>query len=182
MEFLLVASDKTHPEDTIPTIVVPFANADDPTWHATRLNLEMEGFRPRYERMNAALDADYAYDRLFRSLWAKGEPFIIVEHDILPWPGALAQLWECECAWGAFNYYIFGELRSQLGCVKFDPSRLGACPLGDELVPWQRLDWAVITGLVEAGQSGHLHGPPVSHLNRGHQRMVSGLSITPQVS
>ena len=57
---------------------------------------------------------------------------------------------------------------------KFDPSKLGDCPL-DELVPWQRLDWAVMTALVERGHSGHLHSPAVTHLNYGHQRMTRSL-------
>lgn len=179
MNFLLLASDKTHPEDIQPNIVVPFANqqSDPFIFAATKLNLQMQGLEPRYEQLNSALDADYAYDKLFRNLWAQGEPFILVEHDILPWPGALVDLWKCECAWGAFQYFIFGELRSQLGCVKFDPTRLGACPLSDELVHWSRLDWSVITGLVNRGQTGHLHGPPVTHLNYGHQRMTKSLVL-----
>jgi hypothetical protein len=176
MQYLLLATNKTHPDDVKPNVVVPYANADsDPLIHkAMRLNLRMQGLEPRFERMDGALDGEYAYDRLFRSLWAEGEPFIVVEHDVLPWPGALQQLWQCDCAWGAFQYFIFGELRVQLGCAKFDPSRLGDCPL-DELVPWQRLDWAVMTALVERGHSGHLHTPAVTHLNYGHQRMTRSL-------
>lgn len=176
MQYLLLASDRTHPDDVQPNVVVPYANAtSDPIIHkAMRLNLQMQGIEPRFEQMDGALDGDFAYDRLFRSLWAAGEPFVIVEHDILPWPGAIAQLWDCDCAWGAYKYLIFGELRTQLGCVKFDPTRLGDCPL-DDLVTWQHLDWAVISTLVKRGYSGHLHEPAVTHLNYGHQRMTRPL-------
>jgi len=183
MEFLLLASDHSHPDDVQPNIVVPFTNdVSEPLVHkATKLNLEMQGFRPRWERLNGTLAADFAYDRLIRTLWAEGQPFIIVEHDILPWPGALRELWECECAWGAFPYYIFGQFRTQLGCTKFDPAKLGACPLPDEPVHWSRLDWAIITGLLDR-ETGHLHQPAVTHLNAAHQRMTSSLVILSSVS
>jgi hypothetical protein len=182
MEYLVMVTDRWHPDDVQPNIVVPFANdTSDPGIHkAMRLNLESQGLRPRYERMNGALDAEFAYDRLIRRLWAEGEPFVIVEHDILPWPGAVQQLWTCERSWCAFAYFIFGETRVQLGCVKFDPARLGTCPLPDEPVSWTRLDWAVITALVARGESGHLHEPAVSHLNYGHQRMTASAVFRPE--
>lgn len=178
MELLLLASDKHHPDDVQPNIVVPFTNdVSEPLVHkAVKLNLAMAGYKPRFERLNDTIASDYAYDRLLRRLWAEGEPFILVEHDILPWPGALLEMWECERAWCAFPYYIFGEMRTQLGCTKFDPAKLGACPLPDEPIHWSRLDWAVITGLIER-ETGHLHGPAVTHLNAAHQRMTTSMVL-----
>lgn len=172
MEFLLLASDKSHPDDIHPNIIVPYTNAaNEPLVHkAMKLNLEMQGYKARFEPLNTDLVSDFAYDRLFRKLWAEGQPFILVEHDILPWPGALLQMWECDRPWCACPYYIFGEFRTQLGCTKFDPVKLGKCPLPDEPVHWSRLDWAVITGLLNR-DSGHLHLPAVTHLNAAHQRM-----------
>ena len=175
----MLATDKWHPDDVQPNIVVPFANdVSDPYVHkAMRLNLQMQGLEPRYERMNGTLDSDYAYDHLFRRLWAEGKPFIIVEHDILPWPGAVQQIWACDRPWCGFEYFIFGELRVQLGCVKFDPSRLGPCPLPDTLTAWHHLDWEVITNLSGRDETGHLHEPAVTHLNYGHQRMVTSTVV-----
>lgn len=180
-DFLYLASDRWHPDDVVPNVVVPFANdTNEPAVHkAMRLNLEVQGLRPRYERMNGTLDEAFAYDRLFRRLWAEGEPFILVEHDILPWPGAVQQLWTCDREWCGFPYYIFGEMRVQLGCVKFDPARLGPCPLPEKLSHWQGLDWVVIRTLAERGQSGHLHEPAVTHLNYAHQRMTEPAVFRP---
>lgn len=170
MEFLLLATDKWHEDDVKPNIVVPFANdVTDPSTHdAMRRNLEMQGLAPRYER----LVGDYDYDRLFRRLWAAGEPFILVEHDVLPWPGAVQQLWTCERPWCAFEYFMLGELRVALGCTKFDPRRLGPCPLPDEAHDWRHMDWHVIDTLTTRYECAHLHEPAVSHLNRAHSRMT----------
>lgn len=182
MEFLAICSSKWHPDDVQPNIIVPFANdkSDPGVLAATRLNLTMQGLKPRYERLNDTLDSLYSYDRLFRKLWADGEPFIIVEHDILPWPGALQQMWLCDKPWCGFEYICFGELRVQLGCVKFDPSRLGPVPLPEELTVWQLLDWKIITTLASRGETGHLHEPAVSHLNYGHQRVTDSLTLRPE--
>ena len=171
MEFLLLATDKWHDDDVQPNIVVPYANdlTDGAVHRSMRLNLEMQGLQPRYERMGDV----YAYDRLFRRLWAEGEPFVIVEHDNLPWPGAVQRLWECDRPWCAFEYLMLGELRVALGCTKFDPSRLGDCPLTGDPKPWNRMDWFVIDELTTRYASSHLHEPAVAHLNYGHQRMVT---------
>jgi hypothetical protein len=175
MDFLMVATDKWHDDDVRPNVVVPYANdRSDATVHRSmRLNLEMQGLAPRYE----SLDGLYAYDDLFRRLWAEGEPFILVEHDVLPWPGAVQQLWACDRPWCAFEYFMLGELRVALGCTKFDPSRLGPCPLAGDPKPWNRMDWAVIDTLTTRRESAHLHEPAVSHLNWSHQRMVSSLVV-----
>ena len=171
MEFLLLATDKWHEDDVKPNLIVPFANdASDPVAHeAMRRSLEMQGLAPRYER----LDGDYAYDRLFRRLWAEGEPFVLVEHDILPWPGAVQRLWTCDRPWCAFEYFMLGELRVALGCTKFDPSRLGPCPLPDTVWHWRKMDWQIIDALTDRSQCAHLHEPAVTHLNRAHSRMTS---------
>jgi hypothetical protein len=168
-------STRPHVNDTKPNIVVPYANAESESFvhKAMKLNLLMQGLKPRMERLDDTLDADFAYARLFRSLWQEERPFVLVEHDILPWPGALQQIWECEHPWCGFRYYIFGELRSALGCVKFDPVRLGECPLPDELIPWSKIDMKVIRSLSERGERGHLHEPAVGHLNYGHQRITA---------
>lgn len=182
MEPLVLVSDRWHPDDVQPRIVVPFTNdRSDPLVHkAMRLNLEMQGLRPQYERLDGTLDAEYAYDRLFRRLWAEGQPFVIVEHDILPWPGAVQAIWTCDRPWCGYQYLIFGQMRVQLGCVKFDPARLGDCPLPDIPMAWHSLDWAVIQSMASRGESGHLHEPAVSHLNWSHQRMTASMVVRPE--
>jgi hypothetical protein len=177
MEFLLLATEKWHLDDVRPNVVVPFANdATDPLVHgAMRQNLEMQGLSPRWER----LTGPFAYDALIRRLWAEGRPFILVEHDVLPWPGAVQQLWTCDRPWCAYEYFMLGELCVALGCTKFDPARLGPCPLPDEPTDWHRMDWYVIDTLTTRYHSAHLHEPAVSHLNRAHTRMTSPEILRP---
>jgi len=169
----MVATEKWDLDDVRPNVVVPYANAtSDPITHASvRLNLEMQGLEPRYER----LDASFGYDSLFRRLWAEGEPFILVEHDVLPWPGAVQQLWTCDRPWCAFEYLMLGQLKVALGCTKFDPARLGPVPLPAEPRDWRKMDWHVIDTLTTRFECAHLHEPAVSHLNWVHQRMTRSL-------
>jgi hypothetical protein len=121
------------------------------------------------------LERDLSYDQLFRELWDKAEPFILVEHDIVPWPGAVQELWACPEPWCGFPYSVFGQLKSYLGCTKFNPSQLGECPLPDELQSWQVMDRKIEAGMLKRGHKGHLHSPAVSHLNFAHVRQTSTL-------
>ena len=155
------------PDANLPRIVVPYSDENSLVFQSMKLNLTVQGLNPRYVDVSGN---NFAYDSLFRELWSEGKPFIIVEHDIFPWPGALEQLWKCECIWGAFSYYVFGQLRVQLGCTKFNPAALGRLPLPDQPTHWSRLDWVVITNLSKRWESGHLHNPPVAHLNYAHKR------------
>jgi len=166
-------------QDEEMNIVVPVAEDEGFGWihKAMRLNLLMQGISPTYVDLKETLDADFAYDRLIRNLWRQGDPFVLVEHDILPWPGAILQLWECEHPWCGFEYMVKGELRSYLGCVKFDPSRLGPCPLPTEPLVWTSLDLEIIRTLSERGHPGHLHRPAVAHLNYGHQRITNRAGV-----
>lgn len=148
-------------------IVVPYAytnaRSNPAGWDAARLNFELQGIHPHYVNVASSF---VAYSELVRDLWAEGEPFIIVEHDILPWPGALEELWECDCAWGAFSYLVCNQYRTYIGCMKFDPSRLG--PVTVPITPWYQLDRRLIREVLRAG-TYHPHGPPVIHLNAEHR-------------
>ena len=170
-----------HTEDVNPKVIVPYANDEkDPMVHqAMRLNFQMQGIEPRMEKMYGTLDEEFAYDRLFRRLWAEAEPFVIVEHDILPWPGAIDGLLACREEWCGHQYYVHGQLRSYLGCVKFDPVKIGPIPLPDEPVLWSDLDLTIIRALSQRGHTGHLHGPAVVHLKYWHQRMTKAEIILP---
>lgn len=171
MAVLFVTGNRVHYEDVQPTIIVPYSltNGTTAVLDAVKLNLSIQGLRPTMVK----LERDFSYDQLFRGLWEKGEPFILVEHDIVPWPGAVQQLWDCPEPWCGFPYSVFGELRSYLGCTKFDPRRLGACPLPEELVSWQVMDKQIERTLLSQKFAGHLHGPAVSHLNFAHVRQTA---------
>jgi len=178
MTTVFLTSDKAHPEDVQPNVIVPYAeiNGTAAILDAVKLNLATQGLRPRMVRC----DRTYSYDLLFRELWAAGTPFILVEHDVLPWPGALVELWACPEPWCGFPYHVFGELRSYLSCTKFDPTRLGEVPLPADLESWYTMDKIIEQTLMSRGHKGHLHGPPVSHLNFSHSRMPAREAAPPQ--
>lgn len=182
---LCVASNKIHPEDIQPNVILPYADSNGTTsvLNAVKLNLACQGIIPRMVK----LEQEYSYDLLFRQLWNEGQPFILVEHDIIPWPGALGELWTCPEPWCGFPYILYGEPRSFLGCTKFDPSRLGDCPLSGDLTEWQKIDRIIIKNLLMRERDwksppkykDHLHSPAVAHLNINHSRMRTNGQINP---
>jgi hypothetical protein len=158
-------------------VILPHADSHGTTavLDAVKLNLATQGITPRLVK----LEREYSYDLLFRKLWAEGCPFILNEHDIIPWPGAIHQLWTCEQPWCGFLYLLYGEPRTYLGCTKFDPSRLGDCPLSGDLTEWQKIDRIIEKNLLLRGEKGHIHTPAVSHLNINHSRMAEHGAINP---
>ena len=140
-------------------VVVPWAK--DGPHRVVRLNLENQGIEAEYRFMR---DKGPAYPNLFRELWKDGEPFILVEHDILVWPGALYLLQQCTHSWCGYSYQIRGSMESWLGCTKFEPARLGECPATAELQMWQ-FDVPVVVNLWDRGIPEHIHQPGVVHLN-----------------
>lgn len=112
---------------------------------------------------------DFAYGRMFAQLWAEGEDFAIVEHDIVPWPGALQGLCDCPRDYCGHYYQISGKLGGTLGCVKFGADLIESVgPLDTSSVHWNRLD-GVVAAAIEAATGAddfHIHTPPVAHLHR----------------
>lgn len=66
------------------------------------------------------------YGRLVKHMWGIGNGFVLVEDDVVPWPGAINQMLECGEDWCAFEFprtQPTYEPRSGwclgLGCVRF---------------------------------------------------------------
>ena len=144
-------------------IIIPTTSIGTPT----ALALTMEGLEVREVMMN-----DYHhYGRLVTEQWQSGQGFILLEHDVIPWPGALAEMDACAQECCAFEYpsgKIIEEPRSgwcsSLGCVKFATSLVERIPYGAE---WQNRGWDELDGAVFATLQGevetHIHQPPVAH-------------------
>ncbi len=175
---LAVFTTAAHYEDVRPNVVLPYAaaNGTEAVIEAVKLNLAVQGLHPRM----FCLEGDYDYDLLLRRLWKEGSPFVIVEHDIVPWPGAIDELWACPEPWCGFPYQVLGGMRSYLGCVKFDPGHLGAVPLPVEPTEWSRIDRSIDRRLVGLGLRQHRHGPPVTHLHFAHSRMGDTAVVHPR--
>ncbi len=127
----------------------------------------------------------YSYFELLSQLWAEGETFVIVEHDILVYPGAIQEIWDCEVPFCGKPYVIHGGFAACFGCTKFDASFLRAFPnamkmggarqhpmgLGTGYTHWETLDSRIVAALSELGWScngsqwPHQHWPSVRHLH-----------------
>jgi hypothetical protein len=105
------------------------------------------------------------YARMFTEQWQSRRGFILVEHDIVPWPGALQQLDACEEELCTFEYPVgAGGWGRSLGCTKFAESLVERVPYD---VTWQNRAWDELDGGVFATLQGeavmHVHTPPVAH-------------------
>jgi hypothetical protein len=127
--------------------------------------LSRYGHAPTYIDVSASSDA---YWNLLNDLWQKGETFILVEHDILPWPGALEELWQCPGLWCANSYDQRGiGIYHSFGCTKFSAELIRRLPdvwsrIGHH---WSRLDSEFEWQACQAGLRPHPHRPPVIHLH-----------------
>lgn len=110
-----------------------------------------------------------AYYKMARDAWAEKETFIIVEHDVVIWPGALRALWNCDkplCV-----YYAPGPVGVVgLGCVKFGRDLMLDFPDHlNEIIPdwqsWRTLDREMTYRLIDKGYSFHVHEPMIGHIN-----------------
>lgn len=121
------------------------------------------------------------YFDLLSELWAAGETFAIVEHDIVVDESVVDELEWCPHPWCAFPYrYLYGYHHG-LGCVRFHRDILRRHPkamslvgaMSDEGHPpkhYCRLDGWLRTVLSRRGESMHQHWQMVTHLqsNPGH--------------
>lgn len=116
------------------------------------------------------MDGDYDYGELLVELWQSGESFILLEHDVVPWPGAITQLAECPELWCSYEYPLApNTLRPALGCIKVScivinayrnlPARFGWA----ERI-WSQMDGAVCPALESIAGKTHIHKPPLAHV------------------
>lgn len=130
--------------------------------------LDMQSIEPEWYRCD---DSD-SYWMLLKRQWDRREAFIVLEHDILPWPGALEDLWRCREPWCAFGYHMGGHMGYAFGCTKFTTELMDAMPDIVDGLPdrhWFNLDSQFIhTAHRVHNLDYHRHGPPVIHLNSAH--------------
>jgi hypothetical protein len=126
----------------------------------TALALTMEGLVVTEVKMNDY----YHYGRMFTEQWQTGKGFILVEHDVVPWPGALGQMNKCQEELCAFEYPSSPDSTARsLGCTKFSTSLVQRVPYNLEWQSkgWDQLDGAVFETLQDVNI--HLHRPMVAH-------------------
>lgn len=113
----------------------------------------------------------YAYRDHLQDFWNHGETFINMEHDVVPWPGAIEEIAGCEHDWCVFAYEpgqlaLAGEC--YLGLAKFSSLLIRALPdvWRDMADPdWQLCDSHLYSYAGQRGVSPHQHFPPVVNAN-----------------
>jgi hypothetical protein len=114
------------------------------------------------------MDNGLGYWRLLRDFWRAREPVLIIEHDVVPWDGAVDELEACSEPWCAGGY---NEHDTNLGLVKFTPEHMAQIPdVWDrmELRNWRDCHCHHGITYERAGIAAHRHGPPM--LNTGSIR------------
>lgn len=116
------------------------------------------------------LTEEDSYVRYFEERWAERRTFINLEHDVVPWPGALDELWACPQPWCAFGYRP-GENLAQpdacayLGCAKIGEALIARLPnvWRDKPAPrvWSNCDCWLTTYARQQRIVVHQHYPAV---------------------
>ena len=67
----------------------------------------------------------WAYTRVLEQEWQQRESFVLMEHDTIPWPGAITQIWRCPYDWCFYGYTPDIDLVEN-GCAPFGLVKIGA--------------------------------------------------------
>lgn len=142
-------------------IVVPYTNPEAFQFKSVRVALEQDDYKADLR----LVEGNEGYYNLLSEYFSNGNPFVVVEHDIIPWPGAIKQISDCSEPWCTFSYRCAaGWLTWGLGCVKFEPRRLpNLMDFGCKM--WNTLDRSILMAGKRNQISPHVHGPHVTNLN-----------------
>jgi hypothetical protein len=123
------------------------------------------GLSPRF----APVSHDHDYWKLFCELWREGKTVVLIEHDVLPWPGAIEELLACPALWCSCSYRINGGygIHHAFGCTKISADFMQLLPdVWQRIInrEWHALDSQLCHAALQAGQVPHPHRPPAIHL------------------
>lgn len=104
---------------------------------------------------------DTSYSSLIVHKWMQGKPFIIIEHDLCPWIGAIHELINCTKPFCGFPTVRWGSRAIGMACVKITPE--GDIPENLCGASWQYVDGIVIPALKNLYGPQHLHSPGIAH-------------------
>jgi hypothetical protein len=147
-------------------VVVPYTKLHPVT------EFVLTSYRPEY----VDVSAPDGYRQFFKGLWERRETVIIVEHDIVPWPGALDELWQCPCTWGSYTYHLHGGLgiHHGFGCTKLSARLMEeTSDVWESSSGWNMLDQVLFFEARALGFEPHHHRPAVTHLNPRHWSVLN---------
>lgn len=106
---------------------------------ATRLYMQNQLVEKdvQYEIVDVYLDP-WAYTGHLEECWHRGETFVNLEHDIVPWPGAITAITECTEPWCFYGYV------PEIDCVKNGCAPLGLAKITSELIKLYPDVWKVM--------------------------------------
>lgn len=74
----------------------------------------------------------WGYQEHLKECWERGEGFVMLEHDVVPWPGAVQDLLECPWPWCFFGYLAGIDFvengAAPFGLVRFTAEFIAATP------------------------------------------------------
>ena len=127
------------------------------------------------------------YHAALAEMWAKGEDFAVIEHDVVIHDTVVEQFENCPEPWCVFGYDNMCHeacreaWANMLGCTRFRAELIAACPDALTSIPEDRRGWHNVCdelagdkiagtpaplrpgSLRAAGFTHHWHTPPVSH-------------------
>ncbi len=130
--------------------------------------------------------SEESYFEMFERLWAEGETFINVEHDVLPAAGLLEEMDACTEEWcvGAYANGTAAVQRWHLGCMKFGSQLIRRHPQVIEWTAesgqrdWGALDGRLIGAMGRVGQvAPHQHPGSITHLHGAMHRRRGGIDL-----
>jgi hypothetical protein len=111
---------------------------------------------------------DYSLHKFFVNRWAEKETFIIVEHDVVVWPGAIEAIWNCESDLCLYDRHLpihrkrVLTTEAPLACMKISKKFIEDHPnLWDKPIVWNETDIEI----VKTGVNLHQHFPSVVNAN-----------------
>jgi hypothetical protein len=112
--------------------------------------------------------SDHDYHDLLGELWGRGQGCIVIEHDIVAYPGAIASLRGCQEDWCGVPYLVGRNFVVDLGLTKFSAALTVAYP--DAVSRMEDTHWATqdgqLLGYLRPLRGGpHWHWPAARHLN-----------------
>lgn len=129
-----------------------------------------------YDYEPVKVTGKYGYSKYFKQRWAEGQTFINIEHDCVPWPGAIEAIEQCEQDWCVYNYSLPVHRQQNLGIVEAGGIPLGCIKISAHLIAetkdcWDKpIDWSYCDGhladyLRARGFRPHQHFPSIVNAN-----------------
>lgn len=155
---------------------------------ATRLYLHTMALEPgQIDPVVVDVSASpWAYNTHLADRWREGRGFVNMEHDIVPWPGAITAMWRCPEPWCAYGYLPDLNMNgaSMLGLTKFAAPVIAALPdvwtdmratydadpRMDDYTRWATCDMWFTDYALKRGLACHQHTPAVFNANPNIER------------